>query len=92
MAMRGAAIGLFRSLPRTGPDRWPLGFKLETPPLHPVLYSTTLQGFGPAHAEKMRDFAHAQAVIALVRDGFHPDSRGGAFVCATTARPSSTTR
>lgn len=55
----------------------PLGFKLETPPLHPVLYSTTLQGFAAAHAEKMRDFPHAQVLIALVRDGFHPESRGG---------------
>jgi choline dehydrogenase-like flavoprotein len=55
----------------------PLGFKLETPPLHPVLYATTLQGFGESHAEKMRDFAHAQVLIALVRDGFHPESRGG---------------
>jgi choline dehydrogenase-like flavoprotein len=55
----------------------PLGFKLETPPLHPVLYATTLQGFGEGHAEKMRDFPHAQVTIALVRDGFHPQSRGG---------------
>lgn len=55
----------------------PLGFKLETPPLHPVLYSTTLQGFGETHAEKMRDFPHAQVLIALVRDGFHPESKGG---------------
>ncbi len=55
----------------------PLGFKLETPPLHPVLYSTTLQGFGSSHAEKMRDFPHAQVILALIRDGFHPQSRGG---------------
>ncbi|MFA7290640.1 MAG: GMC family oxidoreductase [Rhodocyclaceae bacterium] len=55
----------------------PLGFKLETPPLHPVLYSTTLQGFGEVHADKMRDFPHAQVLIALLRDGFHRESRGG---------------
>lgn len=55
----------------------PLGFKLETPPLHPVLYSTTLQGFGESHAEKMRDFANVQVILALVRDGFHPESCGG---------------
>jgi choline dehydrogenase-like flavoprotein len=54
-----------------------LGFKLETPPLHPVLYSTTLQGFGELHAEKMRDFANVQVILALIRDGFHPESRGG---------------
>ncbi len=55
----------------------PLGFKLEVPPLHPVLFSTTLQGWGEAHARLMREFAHSQTVLALVRDGFHPDSRGG---------------
>jgi len=55
----------------------PLGFKLESPPLHPVLFATTLQGFGSAHARLMREFTHSQALIALVRDGFHPRSQGG---------------
>jgi choline dehydrogenase-like flavoprotein len=55
----------------------PLGFKLEAPPLHPVLFSTTLHGFGTAHAHLMQKFAHAQALLALLRDGFHPASRGG---------------
>jgi choline dehydrogenase-like flavoprotein len=55
----------------------PLGFKLETPPLHPVLFSTTLHGFGAFHAELMGEFAQTQALIALLRDGFHPESRGG---------------
>lgn len=58
----------------------PLGFKLEAPPLHPVLYATTLHGFGAAHAALMRRFAHAHALIALLRDGFHPDSGGGRVV------------
>ena len=26
----------------------PMGYKLEVPPLHPVLFSTTMQGFGVA--------------------------------------------
>jgi choline dehydrogenase-like flavoprotein len=55
----------------------PLGFKLEAPPLHPVLFGMTLQGFGRNHAALMRQFANAQALIALVRDGFHPESDGG---------------
>jgi choline dehydrogenase-like flavoprotein len=55
----------------------PIGFKLETPPVHPVLAATTLQGFGAEHAQLMRDFAYAQVLIALLRDGFHPDSPGG---------------
>lgn len=55
----------------------PLGFKLEAAPLHPVLYASTLHGFGGAHARLMKAFAHAQVSLALLRDGFHPDSRGG---------------
>ncbi|MCC6608817.1 MAG: GMC family oxidoreductase [Burkholderiales bacterium] len=55
----------------------PIGFKLEVPPLHPVLVATTLQGFGMPHAGRMSAFAHTHAIIALLRDGFHPESPGG---------------
>ena len=55
----------------------PLGFKLETPPLHPVLYATTLQGFGETHVKLMREFTNVNVLLALLRDGFHPESRGG---------------
>jgi choline dehydrogenase-like flavoprotein len=55
-----------------------LGYKLEAPPLHPVLLSTTMTGFGAQHAEMMRQFPHLQGMLALLRDGFHPDSQGGA--------------
>ena len=55
----------------------PIGFKLEVAPLHPVLFGMTLPGFGTSHAELMGNFARAQVVLALLRDGFHPDSRGG---------------
>jgi choline dehydrogenase-like flavoprotein len=55
----------------------PVGFKLEAPPLHPLLFGMTLQGFGAPHAALMREFTHAQVLIALMRDGFHPQSNGG---------------
>jgi choline dehydrogenase-like flavoprotein len=55
----------------------PLGFKLEAPPLHPLLFGMTLQGFGDRHAALMREFTHAQVLIALMRDGFHRESEGG---------------
>ena len=55
----------------------PLGFKLEVPPLHPILFSTTLQGWGEPHARLMANFANTHTMLALLRDGFHPDSRGG---------------
>ena len=56
----------------------PIGFKLEAPPLHPVLFATTLHGFGAAHAELMRQFTASHVLIALLRDGFHAESAGGA--------------
>jgi choline dehydrogenase-like flavoprotein len=55
----------------------PLGFKLEAPPLHPVLFASNLPGFGQAHSQAMRRFAHTHALLALMRDGFSPGSPGG---------------
>ena len=61
----------------TLPLNGPAGFKLEAPPLHPVLASITLPGHGAAHARWMRELPRMHVLIALVRDGFHPDSPGG---------------
>jgi choline dehydrogenase-like flavoprotein len=55
----------------------PIGFKLEAPPIHPVLFAVNLAGFGPEHAAAMKRFAHAHALLALLRDGFHERSVGG---------------
>ena len=55
----------------------PIGYKLEAPPLHPLLMATTMGGFGDEHARTMRAFPHAHGLLALLRDGFHHDSAGG---------------
>jgi choline dehydrogenase-like flavoprotein len=55
----------------------PIGFKLEAPPLHPLLFSTTMQGYGEQHAAMMRQFDHTHVLLALLRDGFHEESPGG---------------
>jgi choline dehydrogenase-like flavoprotein len=62
----------------TLPPGGPIGFKLEAPPVHPVLAAITLPGHGPAHAALMREFANLHVQIALLRDGFHAESPGGA--------------
>lgn len=54
-----------------------VGFKLEAPPLYPVIMATTMAGFGPAMAEQLKQFPHTQVLLALLRDGFHPDAPGG---------------
>jgi len=61
----------------SAPIDGPLGYKLEAPPLHPVLLSTTMNGFGADHAAMMRQFPHIQGMLALLRDGFHEASPGG---------------
>ncbi|QOL49384.1 GMC family oxidoreductase [Massilia litorea] len=62
----------------TAPIDGAIGYKLEAPPLHPVLLSTTLNGFGQGHAALMQQFPHIQGMLALLRDGFHDQSAGGA--------------
>jgi choline dehydrogenase-like flavoprotein len=54
-----------------------IGYKLEAPPLHPLLLASTMSGFGKEHAELMRQYAHMHASLALLRDGFHEQSSGG---------------
>jgi choline dehydrogenase-like flavoprotein len=55
----------------------PIGYKIEAPPLHPLLLSTTMAGFGEPHAQLMRQFPHAHGLLALLRDGFHAEAPGG---------------
>ncbi|HEX8957595.1 MAG TPA: GMC family oxidoreductase [Burkholderiaceae bacterium] len=61
----------------TQPIDGAVGYKLEVPPLHPLLFSTTMAGFGEQHAEMMKQFPNSQVILALLRDGFHEDSQGG---------------
>ena len=65
----------------------PIGFKLEAPPIHPVLAAITLPGHGEAHARWMRDLPHMHVQIALMRDGFHPESPGGRVLLRDDGTP-----
>ncbi|MNO40494.1 6'''-hydroxyparomomycin C oxidase [compost metagenome] len=56
----------------------PIGYKLEVPPLHPALASTLLGGLGAENAQRMAELPHTHVMLALLRDGFHPESQGGA--------------
>jgi choline dehydrogenase-like flavoprotein len=55
----------------------PIGYKIESAPLHPLIVVSTVPGFGAAQAAVLKDFSRTQALIALLRDGFHPESGGG---------------
>ncbi|MFC3109539.1 GMC family oxidoreductase N-terminal domain-containing protein [Undibacterium arcticum] len=64
-----------------------IGYKLEAPPLHPLLFSTTMSGFGAQHAALMRQFPHTHALLALLRDGFHADAPGGSVLLRDDGSP-----
>ncbi|MDX1677051.1 GMC family oxidoreductase [Arsukibacterium sp.] len=69
------------------PDNDHIGYKLEAAPVHPVLMATKLTGTGRQHAELMQHFNQLQVTIALLRDGFHPQSQGGSVMLDNQQQP-----
>lgn len=61
----------------TQPLDGPIGFKLEAPPLHPVIFASTVCGYGDEQAGLLRQFPQTHVLLALLRDGFHERSAGG---------------
>lgn len=55
----------------------PMSYKLEVPPLHPALAAILLGGYGAESAARMQQLPHTNMMLALMRDGFHPDSAAG---------------
>lgn len=71
----------------TQPIDGAIGYKLEAPPLHPLLLSTAVPGFGEQHAAMMRQFAHMHGLVALLRDGFHAGAPGGSVALRADGAP-----
>jgi choline dehydrogenase-like flavoprotein len=61
----------------TQPIDGPIGFKLEAPPIHPVIFASSTVGFGRQQAELLANFPNTHVLLALMRDGFHRDAPGG---------------
>ncbi len=69
------------------PIAGPVGYKLEAPPLHPILAGITLPGHGAGHARWMKEFANLtvpKVVEKLIKLGFSVTvdirrRRGGQF-------------
>lgn len=55
----------------------PIGYKLEAPPLHPVIFASTVPGMGQSQHDLLKAFPHNHTLLALMRDGFHEQSPGG---------------
>lgn len=63
------------------------GFKLEVPPIHPLLLASVLPFHSDFHREIMEKLPQMHAMIALQRDGFHPESSGGEVELASNGLP-----
>jgi len=61
----------------TQPIDGPIGYKIEVPPLHPVILAGLAPSYGVEQARTLADFPRTHALIALLRDGFHNESQGG---------------
>jgi choline dehydrogenase-like flavoprotein len=61
----------------TQPINGQMGYKLEAPPIHPLLFASNMNSFGASHAAAMHDFANSHVLLGLMRDGFHAESVGG---------------
>jgi choline dehydrogenase-like flavoprotein len=61
----------------THPIDGPIGYKLEAPPIHPVIFASTLTGIGREQSDMLARFPSTHVLIALLRDGFHAESPGG---------------
>ncbi len=55
----------------------PTGFKLEVLPMLPAFIAGLLGQHGADHAEEMHQLGHLNGMIAIVRDGFTEDAKGG---------------
>lgn len=71
----------------TDPIDGPIGYKLEAPPMHPVIFASTLPGHGVEQANLLRQFPNTHSLLALMRDGFHAMSSGGTVALRSNGSP-----
>ena len=76
----------------TQPVDGPIGFKMEVPPIHPILGAINIMQIGQQHAQYIQQPPYVNAIISLLRDGFHPDSVGGKVELRRMAHRRSITR
>jgi choline dehydrogenase-like flavoprotein len=72
----------------TQPIDGPMGYKLEAPPLYPLISTIAMPGIGQDQVEALKRFPHTQALLALLRDGFHEQSPGGRVTIKGDGTPS----
>jgi choline dehydrogenase-like flavoprotein len=71
----------------TQPIGGAIGYKLEAPPMHPLIFASTLPGYGQQQADMLKSFPKTHTLLALMRDGFHEQSRGGTVKLRSDGSP-----
>ena len=64
-----------------------MGYKLEVPPLFPGITAGAIGRFGDSLRDDMAILPDSSALIALLRDGFVPQSEGGSIRLASDGSP-----
>ncbi len=64
-----------------------MSYKLEVPPLQPSFAATLLGGVAESSAQRMAQLPHTNMLLALMRDGFHPQSTGGTVELRSDGSP-----
>ena len=64
-----------------------MGFKLEALPLLPGTFASLVGGHGQQLFEDMQNLSHTNALMSLLRDGFHEDSPGGSVELGAGGAP-----
>ena len=57
----------------------PVGFKLEVAPMQPGFMAAVIMGHADLHRWQMEQLPYLNAMLALLRDGFHEESQGGSI-------------
>ncbi|WP_439683983.1 Choline dehydrogenase or related flavoprotein [Cupriavidus oxalaticus] len=65
----------------------PMGYKLEVPPLFPGISAGVLGSMGDALRRDIAQLPNTNAMLALLRDGFVPQSEGGRVRLAADGSP-----
>ena len=64
-----------------------MSYKLEVPPMQPAFTSILLGGFGETGALRMEQLPNTNLILALMRDGFHPESSEGTVELRSDGSP-----
>lgn len=65
----------------------PMGYKLEVPPMFPGISAGVFNALGDELRRAMAALPHTNAMLALLRDGFVPESEGGRVRIADDGSP-----